>query len=122
MVLLFLRFVAFCLGMGLVVYTMLSASRAFVLPRSARDMLTRSVFSTSRKMFALYLRNAATYEERDNVMALYAPITLLVMPGIWLMLVLAGYICMFWAIAARNLDTAFSQDILRRTFTVSGSS
>jgi hypothetical protein len=100
-------------GIGLVAFTLLSAIRTFVLPRSAPDSLTRLIFVTSRRFFNFLNLRSKTYEDRDRVMALYAPITLLAMPAIWLILVAIGYTAIFVALGASSLKTAF---------TVSGSS
>jgi hypothetical protein len=104
---LFVRVVVFILGLGIVIATVLSATRTFVLPRSAVVKLTRAVFLTSRFLFNLWTRRTTTYEERDRVMALYAPITLLILPAVWLMLVLIGYMGMFWAIGIASWRMAF---------------
>jgi hypothetical protein len=104
---LLVRVLAFLLGAGIVALTILSATRTFVLPRSAQVKLTRVVFLTSRICFTLYTRRATTYEERDRVMALYAPITLLILPAVWLALVTVGYTSMFWAIGVASWRAAF---------------
>src|SRR5664279_4382754 len=98
-----LRVVVFLLGVALIVATLLSAIRTFVLPRSARDRITYYIFQTSRSVFNFLNHWSKTYEERDERMALYAPITLLIMPMVWLVLVLLGYMAMFWAIGATSL-------------------
>ena len=41
------------------------------------------------------------------MMALYAPITLLILPAVWLVLVLVGYTGMFWAIGVASWRMAF---------------
>src|SRR5260221_3511405 len=107
------RVVVFLLGVALIAATLLSAIRTFVLPRSARDRITFYIFRISRQVFNFLNHWSTTYEQRDERMALYAPITLLIMPMVWLMLVLIGYMAMFWAIGAPSLKAAF---------TVSGSS
>jgi len=104
---LFVRVLVFILGFGIVIATVLSATRTFVLPRSAVVKLTRAVFLTSRFLFNLWTRRTTTYEERDRVMALYAPITLLILPAVWLVLVLVGYMGMFWAIGVGSWRMAF---------------
>src|SRR6185436_6416983 len=76
-------------------------------PRSAPVRLTKAVFGTSRSLFNLWTRRATSYEERDRAMALYAPITLLVLPAVWLVLVLLGYMGMFWATGAESWGIAF---------------
>ena len=51
-----------------------------------------------RRLFNIPLHFAKTYEERDRILAYYAPVTLLLLLPTWLTLVLTGYMGMFWAI------------------------
>jgi len=104
---LLLRALMFLLGAGIVIATLLSAMRTFVLPRSAPVKLTRLVFLASRFCFNLWTHRATTYEERDRVMALYAPLTLLILPVVWLAVVMGGYTSMFWAIGVESWRAAF---------------
>jgi hypothetical protein len=101
------RVLVFVLGAGLVIATVLSAVRTFVLPRSAPVKLSRFVFLASRFCFNLWTRRSTTYEERDRAMALYAPITLLILPAVWLTIVQIGYTGMFWALGVDSWRTAF---------------
>ncbi len=107
------RSLIFILGLGLATFTLVSAIRSFVLPRGVPDLITASVFKTVRYFFNLRVRHAQSYTERDHIMALYAPISLLSLPPVWLVLVLIGYMGMFWA-----LDLCSLKD----TFLLSGSS
>src|SRR5579859_6174486 len=100
--------IAFVLGLSLVIGTVLSAIRTFVLPRSARDNITSFVFRVSRRIFNLFSWWARTYEQRDSVMALYAPITLMVLPIMWLILVMIGYTGIYWAIGTGSLSEALT--------------
>jgi hypothetical protein len=102
-----LRIVAFLLGVATVTVALSSAIRNFVLPRSAREPVAFWVFRTMRRLFDLRARRARTYEGRDSVMALYAPISLLMLPVAWLALVLVGYMAVFWALGVRPLALAF---------------
>lgn len=104
----FLQLVALTVGFSIVAYTFLSAVKTFVMPRSANVWLTRVVFRSMRMIFNLRLRHAITYEDRDRVMALYAPLTLLLLPGIWTLAISIGYMLMYWAIQPRPLYDAFS--------------
>ena len=113
MLFLLLHMLAFVLGFFLVAATLISAIRTFVLPRSAPVKLTRFVLLSMRFSFHLRLRWTKTYEERDRIMALFAPFGLLALPVVWLSSVFVGYMCMFWALKNLNLET---------TFKVSGSS
>jgi hypothetical protein len=85
----------------------MSAIRTFVLPRSANVFLTGQVFRNTRRLFNIRMRKARTYEERDEIMALYAPLTLLILPVVWLICVCIGYMGMFWAIGVEPLYEAF---------------
>lgn len=96
--LLLMRVIAFLAGLALVLWTLFSAVRTIVLPRSAPDQLTRLAFIGVRRVFmALPLRWARTYEQTDRVLAFYAPIGLLALLFTWLAMVLVGYTAMFWA-------------------------
>ena len=91
------RILVFVLGTAIVVATLLSAIRTFVLPRGAPDLLTRIVFLAVRNVFEMRMRRARTYLERDRSMALLGPISLLALLPVWYALVLTGYMGMFWA-------------------------
>jgi hypothetical protein len=98
---------AFLLGLFIVGATLFSAIRTFVLPRGDNNALTRLVFFTMFRVFNLRLKKLNTYEDRDRIMALFAPITLLALPVFWLILIIIGYTFMFWAIGVQNLYEAF---------------
>jgi hypothetical protein len=100
--------IQFAAGLLLVGFTLRSAVRTFVLPRSARDPLTREVFRTLGALFRAPLRLARSYEGRDRLMALYAPTGLLGLVAVYLTLVLAGYMGMFHALGAHTWEGAFA--------------
>ncbi len=101
------RLIVFVLGASIVIYTLMSAIRAFVLPRGANVPITRYTFRTVSRVFQMRAKRAETYEERDQVMALFAPVTLLVLPVVWIILILIGYMLMYWAIGVGTLYEAF---------------
>jgi hypothetical protein len=98
----------FLFGIAIVLGTIRSAIRTFVLPRSAPDGLTRLVFRGMRKIFDFRVRKVQSYEDRDRIMALYAPLSLLVLPPVWLVLVSAGYTLMFRGIGVESWREALS--------------
>jgi hypothetical protein len=102
-----IKILAFSFGVGLVGYTLFSAIETFVLPRSAPDRLTSVVFSVVRWFFELRVRRARTYAGQDRIMAFFAPIALLSLLPAWLLLVLVGYTCMYWALNTPALQDAF---------------
>ncbi|HLY66740.1 MAG TPA: hypothetical protein VKU60_14495 [Chloroflexota bacterium] len=101
-----LRAIVFLLGTVLVLTTVGSAVRTFVLPRGVPDRLSRAVFGGLRRLFDLRTKRAKTYIQRDRAMALYAPSALLVLPVVWLTLVGTGYSCIFWALTLPSWQEA----------------
>ena len=95
------------LGAAVVAATCLSAITTVVVPRGVRLRLTRIVFVYVRKVFEFRGRFADTYEERDRAMALYAPLSLIILPVVWETIVLGGYTAMFWGLGIRPLREAF---------------
>lgn len=104
---LLLRSLVFVLGAWLPLYTLLSATRTFVLPRSSLDLLVRTVFRTMFGIFKLRMWRYTEYADRDRIMAIFAPFTLLMLLVTWLASVLTGYMLMFWALGVESLRTAF---------------
>lgn len=98
----------FLAGLLLTFAALLSAVRTFVLPRSAPDRLTRSVFRIVRMLFNLPVSRMRSFEQRDRVMAFYAPFSLLLLLPTWLAVVLVGYMAMFWALGVRPWVEAFN--------------
>lgn len=97
----------FVLGLSLIARVILSAVRTIVLPRSANDRISRFVFARIRTLFDWVASFARTYERRDRIMALFAPIAVLSLPVVWLILVLIGYMLLFWSVGSSSWLTAF---------------
>jgi hypothetical protein len=94
-------------GATVVIATGLSAITTVVVPRGVPVRLTRAVFVNVRKVFEFRSRFAETYEERDRAMALYAPLSLIILPVVWLTIVLGGYTAVFWGLGVRPVHDAF---------------
>lgn len=101
--LLIAKALSFGLGAVLVLFTLSSAVRMLVLPRSDNVLLTRVVFLSIFALFSIRLKRAQSYEERDQVMAFFAPVALLLMPIVWVMLTIIGYSAMYWALGVGDL-------------------
>jgi len=99
----------FVAGLALVVAVIDAAVRSLVLPRGSVVSLTRIIWVSSRKVFNLIASISKTYEGRDRIMALYAPLTLLVQPAVWLAMVIAGCTLMFHALGVSSWRSAFSE-------------
>jgi hypothetical protein len=102
-----LEILAIISGIYLINRTIFSAVRTFVLPRAAPDAITRTVFTTSRRFFNLRMRWVKSYEQRDAIMAIYAPLTLVLFPPVWLTLITVGYMGIYWGLGVRPWGEAF---------------
>lgn len=103
-----LHLLAFVVGLSMVIGTIFSAIRAFVLPRSVHDGLSRRFFLFTRMIFMSVASLTRTFKGRDRVMAMYAPVSLICLPGVWLTVVLAGYTGMFWALGQFSWEGALA--------------
>lgn len=107
------RAAAVVLGAAVALWVLAGAVRTVILPRGEPVPLTRAVFLTTRALYDLRLRRVTTYAERDRVMARYAPVSLIMLPGIWIALMIAAFTGVFWGLGI---------DPLRRAAQLSGSS
>jgi hypothetical protein len=104
-----LEVVAFIVGAALVLYTIRAAIRLFLVPRALQLYLARFVFVMVRRVFWLFANQRHDFARRDAVMAYYAPVALLSMFSLWLVLVLIGYMAMYWALGNHPLSFAFTE-------------
>jgi hypothetical protein len=102
------RQLSFIAGVVAVVATFGSAVRTVVIPRGIPARISRFVFFQMRRVFRLRARPKHSYERRDRIMALYGPVSLLVLLVTWLGLVLAGYTAIFWGMGGRSVREAFA--------------
>lgn len=104
--LLALKFAVFVAGAALVVRTLMSAVRVFVLPRASNELIARLVFTYMGRLFQVFVRNKP-YAFRDTILAYFAPVSLLVLPLIWLSLIMLGYTAIFWSFGVEPVSDAF---------------
>ena len=98
-----LRIIAGLGGAWLVIFTLSAAVRSYVLPRSERVFLTRQIFRwTYRLGFRWRLKRSRDFLTTDRLMALFAPVALLINPVVWMALIILGYGGLFWAIGPRG--------------------
>ncbi|WP_426490123.1 hypothetical protein [Hymenobacter sp. 102] len=98
---------AFTAGVYVVADTVLAAIRSFVLPRSDSAWLNTVVFRVVRWVFEAAARLGRSYQQRDRILALYAPVGLVMLPIAWLTAVSAGYTAIFWGLGEGNLERCF---------------
>ena len=93
-----LRIIAGLGGVILIITTLSAAIRSFILPRNEVVVLNIWVFRGIRLVFDFAARLANSYEQRDRIMAHYAPVALVALPVVWEALVGLGYTSLFWAL------------------------
>jgi hypothetical protein len=108
-----LRVFAVAAGLYLVGSTFLSAVKTVVLPRATSQKITRSMFIIMRRMFDFVAHGKRDFADRDRILAVYAPLTFVLLPLLWLILTIAGFTAVQWGINGGSL---------RDSFLVSGSS
>lgn len=94
-------------GAIVVIRTLLSAIRTVVVPRAQKAWLTRLHFVVILQVFRLFARPSRPFKDRDRVMALYAPIGLVLLPALWLLLIITGFAMLYWAIGEESIVDAF---------------
>lgn len=102
-----IRIVVFVFGAGLAVYTFYAAARTFVVPRSSANVLSGLVFRPMRRIFHFIAGWLPTYEQRDGLMALYAPLSLLMLVPFWLLVTAVGFAMIYWALGITPWQDAF---------------
>lgn len=102
-----IRILLFCFGLSIVASAVRSAVQVLVLPRSSQDKIGRTLFRATRWFFNLRARKVTTFDQRDSIMALYAPVSLLLLPVVWLAIILLGYQMIYWALGVRGWVLAF---------------
>jgi hypothetical protein len=95
-------------GVLLVFVTVLSAVLTVVVPRGTPVLLTRWVFLGVRGLFSLLGRRGSSYRQRDQAMAMYAPVSLLSLALTWLALELLAYMLIYWSLGERPWGLAFA--------------
>jgi hypothetical protein len=96
----------FASGFFIVAATVSSAVKTFVLPRSANVWLTRQVFLRVSDLFQFRALKANSYEDRDRLMAMFAPTALISLPVAWMVCVWVGYALMYSALGVTPFDDA----------------
>ncbi|QNE41420.1 hypothetical protein F1C16_18570 [Hymenobacter sp. NBH84] len=94
-------------GVFLVLATVLAAVRSFVLPRSEAVRINKWALTLVRYLFDTVAVFGKTYAQRDRVMALFAPVGLVMLPLICLGLVSAGYTAIYWALGSGSLTRCY---------------
>ena len=95
------------IGAWSVLWTLTSAIKTVVLPRATSSLLTRTYFASIRSVFDAIASPKRSFAFRDRVLALFAPVALIALPGLWVTLVIGGFTAIFWGSGVNPLSEAF---------------
>ncbi|WP_018332881.1 hypothetical protein [Actinomycetospora chiangmaiensis] len=91
------------LGAVIVVATVLSAAQTLAVPRATPLLITRWVFVAAGSVLR-GTRRIVPRRRGEQLLALYAPMSLLTLPLVWLALVLVGFGLLFTAVGENPAD------------------
>lgn len=103
-----LRASYFVFGATIVVWVVRSAVWTVVVPRGEQVALTRLLFFAVRRPFKWAARRARTVSRREAIRARYGPTTLILLPITWVLLVMVGFVPIFWALGG----DPFGEDVV----------
>jgi hypothetical protein len=99
-----LDIVALVAGVSLLIVTVLSVIKSTVLPRAAPSRVTFVTSRSTRVLFQLRAKHARTYPERDRIMAMLGPVSLLALLVVWVVLVMTAYTLIYLAVTHGSLS------------------
>lgn len=97
-------------GAAIVLATAWSVLVTLVVPRRIRNRIPRLVFLVNSRVFRFFADRASTYEERDRILAVQAPVQLIGQVVAWLALYLIGFGLLMWPlVGSGGLGEAMEQ-------------
>jgi hypothetical protein len=118
-----LRILALLGGAVVALTVVSSAVKTVVVPRAESALLSRALFLFTRKLFDLRLKRVHDWNETDRIMARYAPMSLILLPAVWVTLCVLAFTPMFWAVGSsfpRDALTASGSAMLTLGFLLHG--
>ncbi len=106
-IVLVVRILVAVFGAAVVVSTLGTAIKTVVVPRAYPSFLTRLHFLSLRHVFHLFAKPSRPFAARDRVMALYSPVALVLLPGVWVAMIVLGFSAIFWGAGIDPYGEAF---------------
>src|SRR6266481_3881912 len=103
-----LQIIVFLLGLGIALLTLFSAIKQTVLPGRKKVRLSQAVFRNTFRLFRFVAVRVPSDEVRDAIMAFYAPLSVMLLPLAWAILLIIGFTMMIWGVSKSSLGTALS--------------
>jgi hypothetical protein len=94
-------------GIVVITHTGLVVVKTVVVPRPTAIFVNRLCFITMRKICEWIAARKRTAEDADRVLAVFAPLTLVLLPGVWVAMMLVGFTLVFFGLDDSSLRDAF---------------
>jgi hypothetical protein len=104
-----IRVVAGVIGAFIILATAWSVLGTLVVPRRIRSRIPRTVFIVLRTVFRFLADQSGSYERRDRILAVQAPVQLIGQVVAWLALYLVGFGLLMWSVDGGGLGNAMEQ-------------
>jgi hypothetical protein len=104
-----IRVLAGVIGALIVLATGWSVLGTLVVPRRIRSRIPRMVFLVNRTVFRFFADKSSSYEQRDRILAVQAPVQLIAQVVAWLALYLVGFGFLVWSVEGGGLGSAMEQ-------------
>jgi hypothetical protein len=102
-----LQVIAVVAGVALALFTLFSAITTVVLPRSESSVIARAEFIALSRIFRLIAHERRSFLSRDRVLAYYAPVGLILLPGVWVLMVIIAFTLIYWGTGLEPWREAF---------------
>ena len=104
-----IRVLAGVIGAFVVLATAWSVLGTLVVPRRIRSRIPRTVFIVNRSVFHFFADKTSSYDRRDRILAVQAPVQLIAQVVAWLALYLLGFGLLMWSLSNGGLGNAVEQ-------------
>ncbi len=101
-----LKIASFVSGAAIVIGAANSLLSTIVVPRAVRSRISFLSWLVVQKSFVKVVERLPRYEDKDRVLAFLGPVSLLAVLVVWIILFLAGYALMFWALIEGSIGDA----------------
>jgi hypothetical protein len=104
-----IRVLAGIVGTAIILATAWSVLGTLVVPRRIRSKIPRTVFLVNRSVFRFFADRTSSYELRDRILAVQAPVQLIGQVVAWLALYELGFGLLMWSTGNGGLGSAMEQ-------------
>ena len=104
-----IRVLAGVIGASIILGTAWSVLGTLVVPRRVRSHIPRLVFIVNSSVFRFLADKTRSYENRDRILAVQAPVQLIAQVVAWLALYELGFGLLMWSVGNGGLGSAMAQ-------------